>query len=197
MNEETLSRVQAVMSQTKVTDHATLAASVAKVIDSTEGASGLIEALVAIYLLKSTHGWSSDETAVQISQAYGLPSDPDIRRQIKANLPPLLDSVGFITAAKTTDIMFANERTHNAARIITEVRPVFDEDLEAPPLAAVVVHQLELSYFENGETKTFYTVLDDGDLEQLKSVVERAQQKSSSIQTFFDKAGIKALGRDI
>jgi chemotaxis protein CheY-P-specific phosphatase CheC len=72
------------------------------------------------------------------------------------------------------------ERIYCDAKIISDIRPVFGEDVEERPVSAVITHTLQLGYHETGEHKQFFIVLDEQDLDALQVVIERAKSKGDT-----------------
>lgn len=79
------------------------------------------------------------------------------------------------------------ERLFCDAKILSDIRPVFGEDVAARPKAAVITHTLKLSYHEEGDHKTFFIVLDEVDLDDLSSVIERAKTKGETLSGLIEK----------
>lgn len=82
---------------------------------------------------------------------------------------------------KAHEVLSSHQRTYSDARVLTDIRPVFTDDLEATVRHAVTVHTLKLTYIEDGEEKTFYVALDTADLLEIRTVLDRAEQKDRSV----------------
>jgi hypothetical protein len=81
----------------------------------------------------------------------------------------------------------------DSARVLTDVRPVFDRDPDAEPDYMVVIHNLKISYSENGEMKEFFVALDSTDLGKIRDVIERAAKKEKSVKSRLIPTGVKFL----
>jgi hypothetical protein len=106
---------------------------------------------------------------------------------LRRNIMELLDVNPFGLSSKARDLQTEDERTFCRARIITDLRPVFGDDIESGPQALVVVHLLKIGFHQAGMPHTdFFVSLDSQDLDTLKEVIERAQEKSESLKNFIN-----------
>lgn len=85
---------------------------------------------------------------------------------------------------KASCLMVEHEKVFSSARIMSDVRPVFDEkNFDANKFPAVLInHNLKVEYWESGDLKEFYIALDSEDLRTLSDVVTRAERKSGIIR---------------
>lgn len=105
----------------------------------------------------------------------------------------LLQLLGVSTAqliAKAHDILLEHAQTFSSARIVSDIRPVFGESVEAPPTAAVIVHMLNLVYFQAGERQEFVVALDTKDIQLLLDTLERAAKKTKSLESLIASTGM-------
>ena len=72
---------------------------------------------------------------------------------------------------------------YRESSIITDIRLVFNEDLEEKNRSAIITQQLKLIYSDNENEKSFYLSLDKSDLEDLKLQIERALKKEAIMRT--------------
>lgn len=100
-------------------------------------------------------------------------------------LEPLLEelfSVGAVeTASKAVDLAYEYANLFHTARVVTDIRPVFDE--EANRVTAAVISQTLRLYFssEDGD-HSLSVALDQQDLERLRDSCERAIRKARTAQ---------------
>jgi len=95
------------------------------------------------------------------------------------------DTLG--VTARAAAIMVEHEHVWQSARILTDLRPVFGAIPTEPPKAIVVIHNLRIAYREGESTKEFFVALDSNDLRVLRAVLERAENKESSLESFISK----------
>lgn len=93
-----------------------------------------------------------DEFAEDVAEAiaegkhsitYAAASD---RERFKSRVRDLLDNRSVLVAAKARLVFIEHEHYLCYARIMTDIRPVFGQDVEAKPMAAMVAHTLKLVY---------------------------------------------------
>ena len=87
-----------------------------------------------------------------------------------------------------------HERVFCEAKIASDVRTVFEEDLKSTPVGAVISHILTIAYHEDGAHREFYVALDHFDLEILEKIVKRAKAKDNTLDELLESSGIARLG---
>lgn len=77
------------------------------------------------------------------------------------------------------------------ARLYSEIRPIFDENYE--PSTAVVTHNLKIDYTDSGgQRRVIFFALDNQDLAQLLSTVQREDNKRQGLDKFMSQTGMVA-----
>lgn len=118
---------------------------------------------------------------------------PQIDR-FKQRFHDLLTSEGiFRTIAKTFELRIENERILAGARVVTDVRPIFKDDVAKGMAAAMVAHTLRITYRDATGQKEFYTALDELGLNILLEQILRAQEKAEAIRSMLEKASIPQI----
>jgi hypothetical protein len=101
-----------------------------------------------------------------------------------ADLPPLWST------AKAIDLMSEQEHPLTAARILTDVRPIFGPGVNDGPQGAVVFQVLKVDHYTDGHRSTIAFALDNADLLELKKTVDRAIAKTESLKAWMQTAGL-------
>lgn len=114
----------------------------------------------------------------------------EVFNRFKERLTRLLSIDRLKLIAKTNDVITQNARTYTRARIISDIRPVFGEDLENLPQVAVIVHLLKISYIKDDEGQEFVVALDTSDIQQLIDTLERAKQKTERLNSLISLANM-------
>jgi hypothetical protein len=96
--------------------------------------------------------------------------------------------------SKALSLQRDNERLFCGSKIVSDIRPVFGEDVKSAPLAATILHTLKLSYHENGDHKEFFIVLDEVDLDALQSTIKRAKSKADTLNRLLGESKLPRLG---
>lgn len=102
---------------------------------------------------------------------------------LESRLTALLGIPSLKLWAKASDVQHQYQEIFWAARIISDIRTVFESD-GVKPLGAMVVHNLEITsgrgaYYQTHES---FFALDNKDLDLLIEVVERAKAKTLSLE---------------
>lgn len=95
--------------------------------------------------------------------------------------------------SKAIEVLFQNERTYCSGRIVTDLRPVFATDPSRAPEAALIVHNLKITFHEGDRLNDFFVTLDNSDLKSLAEVLTRATQKTSSLRAVMRAADLRDL----
>ncbi|MGA9967317.1 MAG: hypothetical protein WBQ10_19125 [Terriglobales bacterium] len=152
----------------------------------------IAEAVGTLYGVRmSTPGVSVQEFAEDICDAMESVDSDDLRLQkserpqFKEKLLVLFGSPNFEIVAKAWDLKTDDERVFCGARILTDMRPVFGENVEDGPKAMVIVHLLKLGFDRVGDARRhseFHVSLDTQDLEVLRALIKRADDKAKALR---------------
>ena len=151
----------------------------------------LLTALMSMERTRASHGWDVADLAKAVASSSELNVPEDRRSAFSELLLAILGQPVLRRAAKARGLARAHERILHTSRVLTDWRPVYDDDVSAVPPAAVLVHQLELTVHSSvGETQVIYVSLGDDDLGKLRSDIDRALSKSTSLQGFAELTGV-------
>lgn len=101
--------------------------------------------------------------------------------------------------AKAFDVMSQHDHLFVGlgTRIMTDIRPVFLDDLSQPPTAAVIVHTLKIVYHSGEDHKEFFVALDTDDVNELRNLLDRADQKASALQEILKRTPMQYLDAEV
>lgn len=99
---------------------------------------------------------------------------------------------GLRITTKAMGVMVDQDRVFYNARILTDVRPVFDEKGDSVD-AAVIVHNLRIHYGQDGSHKDFYVALDTSDIHDLREALNRADLKAKNLEGLLKRSGVSFL----
>jgi hypothetical protein len=102
--------------------------------------------------------------------------------RFKERLIQLLTTPSLQLIAKAHDVLLEHSQTFSSARIISDIRPVFGSDVDKQPVAAVIVHMLNLQFYQDGKSREFIVALDTKDIQDLLDVCERAKKKTDRLR---------------
>jgi len=110
------------------------------------------------------------------------------------HLAAVLNAPAIQIAAKALAVMTSNERMLCTARVVSDIRPIFSDDLE--PTACVILHQLKLSFHEQGDydnvAETFVAV-DYDHLRTLQKAIDRALKKHGKLKAMAAAMNLRVL----
>ena len=90
-----------------------------------------------------------------------------------------LDAVS--ASVKGLEVLADHEQVYVRSRVLTDIRPIFDEDATAPLLGSLVINTLKLTIRTDGHISGLCVALDIEDLKELRGVIDRAILKSSEM----------------
>jgi hypothetical protein len=137
----------------------------------------------------------ADAIAEAASEAKSekFPFEEQDRSVLRERLVRILQAGGgFEITRKAAGVLLDQDHIFFSARILTDLRPVFNEAGDSVD-AAVIVHNLRIHYGENAEHKDFYVALDTSDIQSLREVLDRADQKAKCLQELIKGSGVSEL----
>jgi hypothetical protein len=169
--------------------------------DDSSDTRKVAEALASMAVVRASYESAQARFIDDVADALAeLPNQqwrllPEQREQFKQKLSILLDSEVFGVVAKVEDLRTESERIFCHARILTDLRPVFGQDVSKGPIAMLVKHNLKIAFHESGRKgdHDMYISLDADDLKELKKVIDRAEAKASSLRSAIG-SDVKVLG---
>jgi hypothetical protein len=123
--------------------------------------------------------------ATNLSESADLDLDETARSNLRSRSEAILETDVFRTTGVATDLQTQHERNYQSARIVTDIRPVFQDDLAESPDGAVIVEMLHLqTWSRDGGTQVLVVAMDEADLRQLQAIVGRALKKTDTLKRF-------------
>lgn len=114
-----------------------------------------------------------------------------------AQLPALRSRVAEILNIKSLDlvaraqnVLIEHSQIFSTARIVSDLRPVFGDQISFDPLGVVIVHMLNISYRNAGRRETFAVALDEKDIDDLMDVLQRAKDKGVTLKRIVESTSI-------
>jgi len=97
--------------------------------------------------------------------------------------------------SKATELAMEHGKVFQDARVLTDIRGIFYPDPGIRPSAAIVLHNLKISYSEeDGEEKAVFFGMDPEDIRKLRKELDRALQKESTLTQLLRDARLNWLG---
>ena len=152
------------------------------VIDKLNGRV-LADSLVSMYASMSRSETPVSQFVEDLTDAVmDSESSEIVRKTMSERLSRLLNVTNLRLSAKATVLRVDHERVYNSSRVITDLRPVFDEPIEEGLSGFMVIHQLKMVSLRRGEPEELFFAMDDHDLALLKKTLDRAELKSKQIR---------------
>ena len=157
-------------------------------------ARGVVTSLFSLYAFRSTLGKPLNVVLNDVLQTLQRPVDADAKpsqeatftpealEKLRARLGRLLNLEALGLTAKALGVLTDHQRAYISARILSDIRAVFHEDISKGPAAAVIVHSLKIEFMENFERQECFFALDSKDLQTLTDVLERAKTKDVALR---------------
>jgi len=163
---------------------------------SPEDMEQVIDAITPMSAVRASADVSVDQFVVDICESLReqkqLPLDKEARLRDR-----LTRALGIeILNVKAKAIALSNEHEHLfcTARIFTDVRPVYGDDVMAPPAAMTITHTLKIDYHAaGGRTHEIYLGLGSGDIAEIREVLDRAEEKARSIRAALEPTKIPVI----
>ncbi len=162
----------------------------------------LLQALYELYSVRDSRQWGVDffvdELVEGLIESRELPLDSKKgeKKRVRSLFDQLLRINALALVTKADVLQKNNERLFCCVRIISDIRPLFGEEVGAAPDGAVVTHSLKIG-FHKGDSlqhEEIYVALDASDLQELGEVVDRAKKKDRVLNDFLMKHAIPRLG---
>jgi len=113
---------------------------------------------------------------------------------LKERFRRLLGIDALALPAKAMRLQRDGERLYCEARILSDIRPVFESDPKARPRGAVIGHNLRICFFDAGGHREFFVLLESADLKALKAVIDRAHAKDVTLRELLKQTNLTELG---
>jgi hypothetical protein len=151
----------------------------------------LMEALIGASSATTWIAGDRAETAHAIVASLG--EEPSSFAGLVERLARLLESASLGHLAKGLDVLTEHERIYLKSRMLTDIRPVYEEEETGRPAGFVLVHTLRLDVRIDGRARSVYVSMDESDLKQLSEVLNREVEKTDGIRVMIDGLGLELL----
>jgi hypothetical protein len=108
--------------------------------------------------------------------------DSDLLETLRSRVTDILSIDTLDLVARAHNVLLEHAQTFSSARVVSDIRPIFEDDVKLPPRAAVLVNMLSIEYFSAGIRHKFVVAMDDVDVRELLATLQRARDKSETLQ---------------
>jgi hypothetical protein len=112
--------------------------------------------------------------------------------KLRSRLFVLLSNNLIYYAYKAQDLVTENENVFLSCRIISDIRPIFEVNLEESPKVGLIMHNLHIHYQsdESGPHQDIYFSLNSSDVQSLIAALERAETKEETLENIMTKSSM-------
>jgi len=160
---------------------------------STDDATNIITALLWLASGQNQLQLGIDQFAEAVSQSADLNQAPNEYDSLAGRLSQLLSIKPIRLTWKAIDVLTQNEKAFLEARILTDMRPVFGDDVSDPPDVVVILHTLKIRYRTGRRTEDIFVALDNKDIKELRAILDRAETKAETLKSSLQTAGLAYL----
>ncbi len=153
----------------------------------------LIEGLTELLAAGRAHDLSVRDSAIQVARALETQDAESKVSGLANRITELLHCSPIQLLGKALDIGSEHERLFLDARIVSDLRPIFGDDVDALPEGVLVRHTLKIELIHEDSFGSFFVVLDEADLQMLEEIIQRAKRKSTSLRLVLEQAGLTYL----
>ena len=196
---EKVTAIASALEKTSATSRKELIAAVEEAAQiTTDDAGAIIASLHSLYIFKASAEATVAEfipvliAALQSSGRQDLAVSDAEKAVVTTKFTSLLSLSALERASKIDQLKTDHQNIFYDAKILTDLRPVFNEPKDQP-VGAIVTHTLKVIFHEFGEHKELYFSLDAEDISTLKKIAERANEKMASLQALLRSANIPDL----
>jgi hypothetical protein len=133
----------------------------------------------------------AERIAETLSSSTDLDLPADARERLAKRVEAVLKTEVFSTTGIGIELLTQFPRNYQVARIFTDIRPLFHDDVEDRPTGAVIVETLQIqTWNRDGGQETLFVAMDEADLVELQGVVKRALKKTATVRAFLEDQGI-------
>ena len=130
-----------------------------------------------------------EELAKSVTALVDVPANENFNPQVlEQRIIRLLSIKPLKLYARASNVQHQYEDLFFVARIISDIRTVFEPD-GTKPLGAMIVHNLKITHGQTGQDRhDKFFALDNADLDILLLAIERAKEKTKSLEIIIDEA---------
>ena len=155
----------------------------------------IVESLTSLYRVRVRSERSVSKVAQDITGAT-REFVKGLTAQFEERISALLALDAFnVASVKASELRADREKIYCDARILTDIRPVFEEVVGTLPSAAIILHTLKIGFHDSNSAshKELFVALDSKDIADIKKVLERAEEKERSLRSVLDAAKLRLI----
>lgn len=154
-----------------------------------------LKTIHSIFLLKYEFELTTKQIISDIRETLNTTKDlKDKLDELIKELTVLLNNAkNFELTSKALILSQSGQNILNSTKIVTDVRPIFDNEKSPNIRTNIMRHSLEIEYYEGPDRKNVIFQLTENDLENLRNKIIRAKKKSKNILEYFNSGTEKKV----
>jgi hypothetical protein len=156
-------------------------------------AAALVRELFSLHNLHLSHDWEIADIVEVVSSDQSIKIDDAQRQELRRRINILMSDPAIAWLAKAYDISGEHPNIFHTARVLTDVRPVFEDEPSSGIVGAIIVYTLNLEYFTSSNDKEVYVALDEDDIRLLEKAIARAREEGKALSNFIKASGLTDL----
>jgi mRNA-degrading endonuclease YafQ of YafQ-DinJ toxin-antitoxin module len=117
------------------------------------------------------------------SYEYLVKSDEEEAERLRSNISSIIPTFTHLSVTmKARELISENANSFIECRIVTDIRLVYESNIEDVPKNALTLHNLRIKVYQDNNYKDIFIALDTNDLHSLSKTIERAIQKDTLIK---------------
>ena len=159
--------------------------------------AGETEAIIVAIVGSAIGRAGAGQTIEDLVKAIG----EDLRRNAELELPErairrfqrraatLFKIDAIRIGAKAFELQLENVNNYDGVRVLTDIRPIFEDNPTERPKGFILIHTLKINYSTTtGEDSEFYVSLNTKDLQMLIDALKRAKTKAQSARALLESS---------
>ncbi len=161
-----------------------------------EHSRSIIQTLLSMSDLIQSHKGERESLAADLALSFKLAIEEDDdensfsyeeENKLREHLSIILKSCrNFLLTLKSIDLARVDDLIYQESMIVTDIRVLFDDDLESSNRYGVMIHRLKIEHSKSGRRSESVFSLDLQDLNELKGKIERAIKKEQLLKQDYD-----------
>lgn len=178
-----------------------LSARIAEQLNNDVKREEILDIIITLTNLYSLLPYTPNKTDLIENISQSLEDEKDNRSEIiknkfaifKDRLKKLLDINSLAVIIKAITILRESTNLFSNARVLTDVRPIFDVEVTNKPVLFAIMSTLKLSYVVDGQLKEFFVSMDESDINFLIEVFEQTRKEIDGLKVAFKDARLPCV----
>ncbi len=157
------------------------------IILNNNNGSDLLKTIISFSKLVDPEDVNYQDISNNLSESFielsGIEKNLKFKENLSSNLLKILTNYNALkNTIKSRELASENENNFGDFKLLTDIRLIFNDEIENKNRCAVILHKLTIEYQKDMDIKELHLTLDLTDLSKLKSEIEKAILKDQIIR---------------